>query len=395
MNNFEKTSLLTLFLGISPFFSVAYGETFYGAEKIVSLTNVIENTDVPDTWIKLATVSMNTPPGDGYIDISSGTTTCGSYFCTGGTIGVGYQGRARYTIYLTRYPATISDGTGNKYIFSVAFPSGTPKIYISEYNSGWGSYKHTDSGLGSYADFSQPSSSQDALSASMTTALNACGNLYGCTIRGAAWMKGEVSPAIYINLPRNLSAQTLTFNNQTILSLKGYISKQDNLGTVEIPTVSLKISGSITIPERCFFKVDSTLFNFNSIFSNAKNGVQEKKSANVTTTCNYAPEGTKQYIKMTAMSGGDLNNDKNYYEVGNYSATNKSLGLIFKVNGTISDCNSNGDKFDSEYLTGTFNYVLNETKSMPINFYLCKYGIPEKIGEQNIILRLTSRWVIE
>ncbi|HBA3709603.1 TPA: hypothetical protein J5F79_004009 [Escherichia coli] len=392
MNYFEKTSLLTLFLGISPFFSIAYGETFYGAEKIVSLSNVIENTDVPDTWIKLATVSMNTPPGNGYIDISS-ATPCGSYFCTGGTIGVGYRGRAGYIIYLTRVPVTISDDTGNKYIFSVAFPSGTPEIYISEYNSGWGAYKHTN--LGIYGDLSQPSSSKNALSASMTTALNACGDLYGCTIRGAAWMKGDVSPAIYINLPKNLSAQTLTFNNQTILTLKGYISKQDNLGTVEIPTVSLKISGSITIPERCFFKVDSSLFNFNSIFSNAENGLQGKKTANVTTTCNYAPEGTKQYIKMTAMSGGDLNNDKNYYEVGNYSAANKSLGLMFKVNGTISDCDSNGDKFDSEYLTSTFSYVLNETKSTPINFYLCKYGIPEKIGEQSIILRLTSRWVIE
>ncbi|GCX73706.1 hypothetical protein [Escherichia coli] len=395
MNHFEKTSLLTLFLGISPFFSVAYGETFYGAGKTVSLSNVIENTAVPDTWIKLATVSMNTPPGDGYIDITSSIKPCGSYFCTGGTIPVGYSGKASYSIYLTRYPATISDDSGNNYIFSVALPSGTPKIYISEQNTGWGTYIHSDSGLSSYADFSQPSSSQNAMSAAMTSVLNSCGNLYGCTIKGAAWMKGDVSSAIYINLPKNLSAQTLTFNNLKILSLSGYISKQNNLGTVELPTVSLTISGSITIPERCFFNVDSSLFNFDSIFSNAENGLQGTKTANVTTTCNYAPEGTKQYIKMTAISGGKLNNDNNYYEVGNDSAANKSLGLIFKVNGTISDCDSNGDAFDSEYLTSTFSYALNEKKSTPINFYLCKYGIPEKIGEQSIILRLTSRWVIE
>ncbi|EFJ2925013.1 hypothetical protein G5G76_003232 [Escherichia coli] len=391
---FEKLPLLTLFLGLYPFSNVAYGDTFYGAEKKVSLSNVIDNTYEPGTWVNLSSFDMNTPPGNGYIDISRTDSPCSSYFCTGGSINVGPSGKSSYIIYLTRYPVTIRDNAGNEYIFSVAFPSGVPSIYISEYNPASGRYLHTNSGISGYIDYTKPSSSQGAFTSSMTSALNACGNLYGCTIRGAAWMKGSVSPAIYIQLPKNLSAQTLTFNDEILMRLSGYISKQDNLGTVTMPTVSLKISGSITIPERCFFKVDSTSFNFNSIFSNAENGLQGIKNTNVTTTCNYAPEGTQQYIKMTAISGGVLNNDKNYYEVGNDSAANKALGIMFKINSTI-DCNSNGDRFDSEYLTNTFSYSLNETKSTRINFYLCKYGIPEKTGEQNIILRLTSRWVIE
>lgn len=394
MNVFEKLSLFTLFLGVSPLSSVAYGDTFYGAHQTVNLLNVIENTNEPDTWINLGNFSMSTPSDSSSIPITS-SYPCSNYFCTGGSIDLGYNGKSSYITYLTRIPVTISDGAGKNYIFSVAFPSGIPEIYLSEYNVVSGRTVHTNSNISGYADYTQPSDVQSTLTSNMNSQLNNCGNLYGCTIKGAAWMRGSVSPAIYIKLPKNLSAQTLSFNEQTILRLKSHISKQSMTDTVETPDVLLKISGTITIPERCFLNVDSESFQFNSIFSNADNGLKGNKTTNVTTTCNYAPEGTKQYMKMTAISGGDLNADNNYYEVGNSGSANKALGIIFKINSNISACDSNGDFFEQDYLTNTFTYGLNKTYITPINFYLCKYGIPEKIGEQSIILRLTSRWVIE
>ncbi|GCZ94481.1 hypothetical protein [Escherichia coli] len=393
MNSFGRLSLLTLFLGFSQFSSVAYSDTFYGSPKVVNLSNVIDSTDSPETWIKLSTFEMNSIPGEG-MNITHNSDPCGIYFCTGGTIDVGSGGASGYIIYLTRYPVTIRDNSGNSYVFSVAFPNGSPNIYYSEYNLGSGRVIHTPSGM-SDNRFIQPSESQEAISGSLHTKLNPCGNLYGCTIRAGAWMQGNVYPSIYIKLPRNLSAQTLTFDEETLLTLSGYISKKDNLGTVTMPRISLKIRGSITIPQRCFLNVDNTSFNFSSLFSNAVNGLQSNKNANVTTTCNYAPEGTKQYMKMTAISGGSLNNTKDYYEVGNESATNKALGIIFKINGANSNCDTNGDIFEHEYLINTFNYGLNVTKSTPINFYLCKFGMPTRTGEQRIILKLTSRWVIE
>lgn len=394
MNDFERLSLLTLFIGVSSFSSVAHGEAFYGAHKIVYLSNVIENTDEPDKWINLGNFSMNTPSGSDNIPVTS-SYPCADYFCTGGSIDVGLSGKSSYITYLTRIPVTISDVAGNQYVFSVAFPYGLPEIYLSEYNATSGRVVHTKSDISGSADYTQPSNLQSTLTSNINSKLNNCGNLYGCLIKGAAWMKGEASPAIYIKLPKNLSAQTLSFNDLAILRLKTYISKQSMVDTVESPDVWLKISGSITIPERCFFKVDSESFHFNSIFSNADKGLKGQRSTNVTTTCNYAPEGTKQYMKMTAISGGNLNDDNNYYEVGNSDSANKALGIIFKIDGTISGCDSNGDIFEHEYLINTFTYGLNKTYSTPINFYLCKYGIPEKTGEQSIILRLTSRWVIE
>ncbi|MBA2207354.1 hypothetical protein H1A28_23160 [Escherichia coli] len=394
MNGFERLFLLALFFWGGAFSSAVHGDTFYGAHKIIYLSNVIENTDEPDKWINLGNFSMNTPSGSDNIPITS-SYPCADYFCTGGRTELGLSGKSSYITYLTRIPVTISDVAGNQYIFSVAFPYGLPEVYLSEYNITSGRTIHTKSDISGAVDFTQPSNVQNALSSHMKSKLNNCGNLYGCTIKGAAWIKGSASPAIYIKLPKNLSAQTLSFNEQTILRLKTHISKQSMIDTVETPYVELKISGSITIPERCFFKVDSESFHFNSIFSNADNGLKGQKNINVTTTCNYAPEGTKQYMKMTAISGGSLNADNNYYEVGNSVTTNKALGIIFKIDGTISGCDSNGDVFEQEYLTNTFSYGLNKTYSTPINFYLCKYGMPEKTGEQSIILRLTSRWVIE
>ncbi|MED9748997.1 hypothetical protein RCN96_06870 [Escherichia coli] len=393
MNSFGRLSLLTLFLGGAQFSSVAYSDTFYGTPKVVYLSNVIDSTNSPGTWIKLSSFKMNSIPGEG-MNITQTSDPCGIYFCTGGTINVGSGGTPSYIIYLTRYPVTIRDNSGNSYAFSVAFPDSTPNIYYSEYNLGSGRVVHTASGI-SVDSFIQPSESQGAVSGILRTKLNPCGDLYGCTIRAGAWMQGIVYPSIYIKLPRNLSPQTLTFDEETLLTLNGYISRRDNLNTVTMPTISLKIRGSITIPQRCFLNVDNTSFNFNSLFSNAVNGLQSNKVANVTTTCNYAPDGTKQYMKMTATSGGSLNNTKDYYEVGNESATKKALGIIFKINDTNSNCDTNGDIFEHEYLINTFTYGLNVTKSTPINFYLCKYGMPERTGEQRIILKLTSRWVIE
>ncbi|EGO9522568.1 hypothetical protein DCB01_004828 [Escherichia coli] len=395
MISLKRLSILTLLLGCSQFPRISCGATFYGSPHTFTVIKNFDIKEQPGKWISVGAVNdMNV--NNGYANIVAQTGACASKFCTGGQIDLGYNGQSSYITYLTRTPVTLTDEQGNDYIFSVAYPNGLPEIYISDYNNKGGNYKHYKLSLYDAGyDYTSPLNSVSSLASSKTSELY-CGHVNGCTITAAAWMKSSGGyPEIYIKLPNNLSAQTLTFSEQVIMSFKTYISRQSNTGTVETPTVSLKISGSITIPERCFLNVDKTSFNFSSIFSNANSGLQGSNTANVITTCNYAPEGTKQYIKINAISGGKLNADNTYYEIGNDSANNKSLGIIFKINDTISDCSADGDKFDSEQFIKNFSYASSSINNTNINFYLCKYGIPDQIGSKDIILRLTSRWVVD
>ncbi|HDC4802745.1 TPA: hypothetical protein O8U71_004782 [Escherichia coli] len=398
MNSFKRLSLLAFFLSISQFSEAASGDTFQGSSKVVSLNKtftVEDNTAVPETWLELTTVSMNTPSSSSSIYIAGSTTAgiCSSYFCTGGEISLGNTGQAKYIVYLTRYPVTITDNAGNQYVFSVSFPNGMPVVYASDFNHASNKYWHKALSMSASGDFTSPSSSQSALGVT-TNAQGYCGSISGCLWRSAFWMSSAGgAPVISIKLPKNLSSQTITFNEQTLLSLSGYLGNKSNPLSITIPTISLKISGSITIPERCFLSVDKNSFDFGNIYTNAENGEQGNVTANVTTTCNYAPDGTQQYITMTAVSGGNLNASKNYYEIGNESSTNEALGIIFKVNDR-PDCESKGDKFNSEQLINSFTYGWSQSKTTPIYFSLCKYGIPSRTGAQNIALKLTSRWVI-
>lgn len=396
MSNLKKIFCLSFFIGCSQFSDAADRDVFQGRAKNVTLNKtftVDDSSAVPDTWLELTTVSMNTTQ---HINITDGADPCGVYFCTGGEIALGYSGKASYIVYLTRTPVTITDDLGNTYTFSVAFPNSLPSVYAGDMNTGHGRYWHTALSM-SGGNFSLPSSSQDVLSSPVTSAPgNNCGSLTGCLWRTAIYLHSNTgSPVIYMKLPKNLSSKTITFSEQPLLTLKGYLdNKNTSTSAISLPSVSLKISGTITIPERCYLSVDNNSFNFPLVYSNRNNGTLGTVTANVTTTCNYAPDGTKQYIKMTAVSGGSLNTNSNYYEIGNESSKNESLGIIYKINGS-PDCNSKGDRFDTEQLINTFSYGWNKTAITPFQFSLCKYGMPSRIGEQNVVLKLTSRWVIE
>ncbi|MCD9175505.1 hypothetical protein LUW83_22540 [Escherichia coli] len=347
---------------------------------------IFDRTAVPDNWLQLQKLNIGTAE-----TLSSSLNRClpATFMCTAGSIFLGYNGQANYILYLTREIATITDKAGNSYKFTVAFPDNVPVVGVYEKNTQGGRTWNTTAVLNK--KLSLPSDSSEA-SMARASAQGYCGNINGCNyIIGSFMHINSGMPYVYVKLPKNLSARTLYFKDIEVLSLTLYISnKGGNL--LQPVEAKLYLSGEIKVPERCFMKVDNQKFDFETVYSNANNGILKNVSTSIITECNYAPDNTQQYLKVEAYSGGKLNDSSMLYQI----ASDPALGVVFSINNK-PQCNSTTDNrnvFNKEYLIRSITYQPHQTATDIVNFSLCKFGVPSVIGQKAVILKLTSRWVV-
>ncbi|EHW7387216.1 TPA: hypothetical protein JLJ33_004559 [Escherichia coli] len=347
---------------------------------------IFDRTAVPDNWLRLQKLNIGTAE-----TLSSSLNRClpATFMCTAGSIFLGYNGQANYILYLTREIATITDKAGNSYKFTVAFPDNVPVVGVYEKNTQGGRTWNTTAVLNK--KLSLPSDSSEA-SMARASAQGYCGNVNGCNyIIGSFMRTNSGMPYVYVKLPKNLSARTLSFKDIEVLSLTLYIS---NKGGNLLPPVAAKLylSGEIKVPERCFMKVDNQKFDFETVYSNANNGILKNVSTSIITECNYAPDNTQQYLKVEAYSGGKLNDSSMLYQID----SDPALGVVFSINNN-PQCNSTTDNrnvFNKEYFIRSITYQPHQTATDIVNFSLCKFGVPSVIGQKAVVLKLTSRWVV-
>lgn len=373
--------------------------TYSGSHQYATVNQTFSISDkdaIPGEWMKLGVVNMMTWGGGSLLN----TMPCrNNLMCTGGATDLGYNGQASYILYLTRHPLTVKDDDGNEYMLTVAFPASLPVIGVTEQNSTGGNMWNTTPPLSSGSGvgyFDKPKDSQDSISVS-TTAQGYCGAL-SCQYHVAAYPHTTSGmPYIYLKLPTNLTARTISFSNQQVLRLKLSISKKQAGYVLEPPEVSLYLSGTITVPQRCYIKAGNNNFNFGTVYSNNSNGQQgQQQTMTLTTDCYYASDN-QQYLKMEAVSGGVLIDDNKIYQIAADSSSQKALGIVFSINNN-ADCNgatTDNSKFNHEYLINTISYQPHYSKTDRVSFALCKYGVPDMtgIGQKQIVLKLTSRWV--
>ncbi|HAW8215085.1 TPA: hypothetical protein JLR76_004426 [Escherichia coli] len=352
---------------------------------------VADSGGVSGDWFKLSQLNINTVG-----DISSfNSNPCVplTFLCTGGLVSLGYNGKANYSLEITRHVATIIDDTGNNYMFTLAFPEKPPVVGIYENNQAVvGRVWNTRAAIDNSFD-SPPVSQQDTANAS-ASAQGYCGNIsVGCNYAIAAYMHADSGmPYLYAKLPKNISAKSISFKDIKLLEFK--ITVRNQKGDADTPvTAKLYISGAISVPQRCYIKADKNSFDFGTVYSNANNGTIKNVSTSITTDCYYAPVGTTQSLKMDAVSGGVLNGKATVYQV----ASDPALGVVFNIN-NYSQCESNTNDrnfFKQEYLIRkVFTQQQHQTSTDTINFSLCKYGVPSVTGQKIVVLKLTSRWVI-
>lgn len=357
--------------------------------------NVNESFGITDSgavsgdWLKLSQLKLNTVR-----EITTPLNPCSpfTFLCTGGSVSLDYNGKASYTLKIIRYVATIADDADNKYMFTVAFPDSSPVVGIYEHNKlggrQWNTFANIDNSFKSL-----PDSQQDTANAS-ASAQGYCGALGGgCEYSIGAYMHANSGmPYLYIKLPKNISARSISFSDIKLLEFE--IAVKNKAGSTAIPTTAkLYLSGTISVPQRCYIKADKNSFDFGTIYSNANNGAVKNVSTVITTDCYYAPVGTTQSLKVDAVSGGVLNDRENVYLV----ASDPALGIVFNINNN-SLCESGATDrniFKQEYLIRkVITQQQHQTSTDTINFYLCKYGVPAVTGQKNVVLKLTSRWVV-
>lgn len=392
MVNLCKIISVTFLLGYVHISSAS--EAYPTKSQSLSMSGNFSATDssaVPETWLRLGRVQINT---DGYIPLGGLSDPCSvkNVICNAGFIDLGYNGKASYTVTLIRRPFTVTDDAGNKYTLTIAYPYAPPAIGVTEWNSKGNKTWNTKASINEA--FTSPAEEQDTSYAPYTDAQGYCGHLYGCQYYFGIFMhRDSGAPYLYIKLPKNLSPKTITFTDKPVLELSSLIDNQNrNTPAISLGSAYLYLSGSISVPQRCYISQGEKQFDFGSVYSNNANGNAGNKSATVTTSCYYAPQDTKQYIKIEAVSGGELSSESMIYQIAD-----AALGIVFSINNS-TQCNSTTDNknvFNKEYLINTFDYGWNQTKTTTVNFSLCKYGVPKVTGTKNVVLRLTSRWVSE
>lgn len=360
---------------------------FTPSNQTFNVNESFATTNVPDTWLKLGKLNLGTMS-----EITNYVYPCSPYtfICTAGEIGLGYNGKASYILNLRRYAATISDDAGNTYMLTVAFPDRAPAVGIYERNNRGGNRWNTLASIDN--NFSSPPNLQQDIASAFASTQGYCGNINGCDYSVGAYMHSNSGmPYVYVKLPKNLSAKSVTFKDVKVLELELIIGNKAG-NNVHPTTAKLYLSGTISVPQRCYIKADKNNFDFGTIYSNAGNGILKNVSTSVTTDCYYAPGNTQQYLKMEAVSGGALNTSSMRYQI----ASDSALGIVFNINNN-PDCNSTTDNknlFNKEYLIRSIPYQQHYTATDKVNFALCKYGMPSVTGQKNVILKLTSRWVV-
>ncbi len=343
---------------------------------------------VPGTWLKLSQLDLGTASS-----ISNSLSPCDyqNFMCTADGINLGYNGKANYILNIYRYAATINDDAGNSYGITIAFPDGAPAVGIYEHNSAGGKEWNSLASYSGSKFLSPPESGQDVGYVFGSTK-GYCGNVAGCFYSVGAYSHANSSmPYVYIKLPKNLSAKSVSFKDIKVFEFQLSIGNQAG-NQVKPTTAKLYLSGTISVPQRCYIKADKNSFDFGTVYSNTGNGVLKNMSASVTTDCYYAPDNTQQYLKMEAVSGGALNNRSMIYQI----ASDTALGMVFNINND-PNCNSTTDNknvFNKEYLIRTITNQQHMSATDKVNFALCKYGVPSVTGQKNVVLRLTSRWVV-
>ncbi len=381
----NKSFILLFCLLCSKLVMADYAWEPVNENKSVSKTFLITNA-VPDTWLNLGQLNIGTAN-----TLSDGLTPCLAVggMCTAGSIDLGFNGKASYILYLSRKETTITDDSGNNYVLKLAFPDKVPVVGVYERNNMGGKTWNTVASIDK--DLSSPSDWANVASAT-AKAQGYCGAISGCSYTIGSYVHDNSGmPSVYIKLPKNLSASRISFSNAEVLDLTLHISNQSH-NVVSPTSAKLYLSGTISVPQRCYIKADKNNFDLGTVYSNVGNGVLKNISTSITTDCYYAPDNTKQYLKIEAVAGGKLNDSSMIYLVDSDS----SLGMIFNINSN-PQCNSiteNKNVFNKEYLIRNITYQQHHTATDTVNFSLCKYGVPSAIGQKNVVLKLTSRWVV-
>lgn len=324
------------------------------------------------------------------ITTGSGVNTPGSY----------WQG------YIKAKPYTYTTNDGTNLVFSVWFANGQPTLKWEEMNVDTKSKVHHSARapVGSFAQIAGGttdwSSSDTDGNAFLRPGLR-CGSLIGCVMQGTTYFDSthDAKVMLSMQLPKGFTKKTYNFSFVPVMEI-GHTLRNSAGNSISYGSATVYITGSITIPDRCYINnTSNSEIKFNDVSAGAADGLIESRDVTLSTTCRSLNTTVKQYIKVTRTGAGG--NNSAYQTFAEDTDGNKALALAMRIipqgeNGSVS-CNpvtTEKVQFGPEYLIRTLQLTgLDPTYRDTIKFGLCKYGIPATYGEKSIPITITSRWV--
>ncbi len=379
--------LLLLFCSVA---ESAIGVT--GSHANVSISQSFETQVKSGQWIYVKDLDLPT-----YDSLANGKCVV-SYLCSYGESKLGYNGKGNLFLRIATEHRVVTDSEGRKYELTVAFPYGPPTIGISEKN--WANSREWYKTYTFPHAIAQPQNNTSSAYSDYIYGQGGCGSLSGCGYGFSNYFHTSTKkPALYVKLPENIKTGTVIFKDVPMLTLASTVDNAAHNDTANPEPRQLLLSGTITIPQRCYINIEgSGSIDFGSIYSNSSNEIIKQQQGDIVTTCHNVPNNTKQYIKVSGSSGGNVTKNGFIYEFAKDTNGQGALGFAFSF-GKQAICNvvtEDKNKFDSEYLIRTITQgVPNATYKDSMNFSLCKYGIPATYGQKSVLITVTSRWVVE
>ncbi|EHX1165071.1 hypothetical protein [Escherichia coli] len=391
----KKNNLIKCFFFVLLFTNVCKADGNIGTGSSYSRNQLVEkNINIPanyyaNTWVDLGDLGL-----EKYNQVQSNYNCSGVSMCSYTAVRVNGGGLNPGAYYKVRISATPQKKyiNGKEFIFSAYF-KGSPQIIwqetnINNRNTWYHPYTVPVSNFGSSAGTSTDYSTSGNPSGK-------CGVIGGCSYAATTYF-GPSSGSLHLSLqfPSNLASGTYQFNDVEILRLWQQSSNASGTNVYSSEAV-FKISGVITLPNRCYISSSQNTFNFRDVNVNAENGKLETQEYYTITTCQGILSNVKQYLTV------DGGND-DYIKPFSFDANgSKALGFAMMIvpQGLSGEPNCNAatddrNRFNKEYLIRTITPANYQTFQDTLKFSLCKYGIPSSayIGENNVSIKIISRW---
>jgi len=231
---------------------------------------------------------------------------------------------------------------------------------------------------------------------------NPCGTLQTCGYRYASWL-GRLDMRIGVLVPQVLEGGTYYFRDVNIASLERGISSAGNTSPYRSNASYLKISGSITVPDRCYISINEQMLDFGKVTVEGE-GFLGQKELTLRSGCVGVDKKIKMEISLSPLN--DLSNNyvaKLLPRDGSDSNSTSYIGVVTKKTSVMADRCGNSDNTYLFNIFHTVDEISNATNGVPQNysfkdfsvfFNLCYFGngtLPS-YGEYYGGLKLTTKF---
>ena len=211
---------------------------------------------------------------------------------------------------------------------------------------------------------------------------NVCGTGQTCGYRYASWL-GRLDIELGVLVPQVLEGGTYHFNNVKVASLERGISSAGNTNPYRNNSSILTVSGSITVPDRCYISVSDGVLDFGVVTLDSKDGFIAQRALRLNAGCIGIDKNIRMETKIEPINATENNYILKLSPVDGKGDGENYIGIVPKKTMSTLDACANTSNSYMFNIFNTIDETTNITSGVPQNytfnehkifFNLCHYG---------------------